>query len=330
MKVTWNDYIGRTPGPTGSGRRTQEPIVWHYTSVDVFEQIIANHAIWATDVGYLNDTDEIRLGVKRFKKRLEQAAEPAFSLSDQDNALDFKPVQELISSWEDYPFDGSAFVISFSRYGDDNSQWERYGHGAQGVAIGIRRGAHMPVLGTAPGFGGTSVIEDVPNYWTNMLYKRREQDDVLDRATGVIRDGLTQNPSPEAGVDLSGLFKDQALSEYGRAVAKVKNVGFRAEKEVRYVVSRPGNPDVIHTRDDRTDPTKKVPFVKVTGAPASAASETDPRWLPQYQETPLLLPIAKVRLGPKNTVDVMEVEDLLASSGYGNSIRVVRSKSTLR
>lgn len=330
MTTSWGDFLDRSGANASAvaAKAHRERIVWHYTSAAVFDQIVEKHVMWATDVGCLNDTDEIGLGIRRFKKRMASTEDSSLSPKDRDSALDLDLVRELVDTWEDYPFDGSAFTVSFSRHGDDNSQWERYADNGGGVAIGIRQGSYMPILGAEAQVGtSTGVIEDIPFYWTEMLYKRRKQNAAIDSAASEMLSGMSRNAYPEDGIDMSRLIQDQAISEYARAAASIKNAGFRAEKEVRYVISRPDSPDAIFTRlaDDKT-----VPFVKITGAPADTDRATDPRWLPQYQGTPLPLPIAKVRLGPKNANDVLAVTDLLHSNGYGKDVRVVKSKSTLR
>ncbi|MHA7303523.1 hypothetical protein [Pseudarthrobacter sp. MDT1-22] len=343
MTDEWKNIFGNfdlgdfdlEPNPEWAKKqRRQRRVVWHYTSAEVFESVIRNDVIWATDVGYLNDTDEIKLGIKKFKKQLRKEgrakSDVFLSPKEQDAALDLEPVRELLEEWEHYPFQGSAFSVSFSRYGDDNSQWDRYAGQGTGVAIGIRQGSHMPILGDEGSAGsGYGPIEDVPFHWTKMRYERSRQVQAIHSSVGEMLSGMERNPHPDVDVDMSGLIRDQALSEYARGVASIKNRGFRAEHEIRYVISRPSNPDVVHTRPHAKSGLGDVPFLKITGAAEGADLEDDPRWLPQYQETPLTLPIAKVRLGPKHHGSIEETLMTLERGGY-RAVPVVKSRSTLR
>lgn len=323
MKISLADFVG--DGAHTEAIDADEPkqrLVWHYTSADVFKSIIENHVIWASDVNNLNDSDEIRLGIKRFSKTLKARHDNFSSPKEQLEAAELSEVHSLIESWKTYPLYGSAFTVSFSRYGDDNSQWQRYAADATGVAIGIRQGAYMPVLGDEPSVGSVSgIIEDVPLYWTKMLYKRREQQDSIEYAVSEMLDSLSRNPSPDEDVDMSELIRDQALSAYSAAAASVKNKGFRAENEYRYVISRPHSASAIHTRPNG------VPFVKITGGPADV--DSDPRYRAFYQTTAMHLPIEKVRLGPKTNDTLGEVQDLLQQNGY-TEVQVKKSRSTLQ
>lgn len=151
MKINWTDLVG--DGGDTEAADVNEPkqrLVWHYTTAEVFKSIVENHVIWASDINNLNDTDEIRLGIKRFSKTLKVREACLFSPKEQSEAADLNEVHRLIKSWETYPLSGSAFTVSFSRYGDDNSQWQRYAGDATGVAFGIRQEAYMPILGDEP------------------------------------------------------------------------------------------------------------------------------------------------------------------------------------
>lgn len=323
MKISWADYTGSSLDDEADAAGTEEALVWHYTSAEVFQLVVENNVIWATDINHLNDTDEIRLGIKRFGKALKAREASVFSPKDQLEDEGLVDLRRLVKEWKNYPLDGSAFTVSFSRYGDDNSQWERYAKNATGVAVGIRRESYMPVLGDEPAVGSSrGVIEDVPLYWTKMLYKRRKQQEAIEYAFSEMLDGLSRNPFPDDDIDMSDLIRDQAISVYSRAAASIKNPGFRSEKEYRYVVSRPNNPRAIHAR-----PHDGVPFVKITGAPADV--DADPRYRDLYQATPLKLPIEAVRIGPKSPQTSKEMKDLLESNGYAD-VRVEISKSTLR
>lgn len=323
MKMSWADYVGDSDDDdSAQGDDAKGRLVWHYTTSDVFRSIVENHVIWASDINHLNDTDEIRLGIKRFRKTLKVREAQPFSPKEQTEPPDLSEVRSLVEDWEDYPLSGSAFTVSFSRFGDDNSQWERYGGNATGVALGIRLGAYMPILGEGPSAGSLrTVIEDVPFYWTKMLYKRRKQVQAIQAAMSSMVDGMSRNPSPDDDIDMTDLIRDQALGDYAMAAARVKNRGFRAEREYRYVVSRPDSQSAIHARPGG------VPFVKVTGGPDEV--DSDPRYRPMYQATPMQLPIAKVRLGPKSKESAGDVQDLLHQNGY-RQVQVKKSRSTLR
>lgn len=321
--ITFGEYSAEMAKPK------QPPIRWHYTNYETLPLILENHALWATNVEFLNDTDEIKLGIKRVKQHLSDHGNANLSPKNQDSQLDLSGVRELIEDWEDFPYSSSAFTTSFSRDGDDNSQWDRYA-GRNGFAIGIREGSHLPILGEGPAGGGNGAhVEDEPLRWASMVYSRRKQTALIERALGSMHDGMTRNAYPGDDVDMSSVIRDQAISEYVMAAARIKNRGFRAEREVRYIVSQPRDTDAIHRR--RGPYGADTTFIKLTGAPDGADEVFHPGDRPMYQPTPVCLPIVKVRLGPalKGEADVREVEELLAGNGY-HGVKVVRSCSTQR
>lgn len=321
MKISLADYFNENGDSDGANDdQSDQGLVWHYTKPNIFALIVENDALWATDVNHLNDSDEIHIGISEFGKMLKARQEEAFSPKDQLEDLELDVVRELVESWKDYPLTGSAFTVSFSQHGDDNSQWDRYAANASGFAIGFRKEAYMPILGDeTPAGRNRSATEDVPFYWTKMHYELEDQQKAIESAVSEVLDGMSRKPYPDEETDMTKWIREQALSSYSRAVASIKNPGFRAENEYRYVVSRPGAPSVIQKRPDG------VEYVRITGGPAEV--DPDPRYRPTYQADPLPLPIEVVRLGPKSAKSVPEIEDVLRQHGYAD-VRVVVSEST--
>lgn len=332
--MTQSSWAGRNSITFGeiskaTAEQHQSPIRWHYTTASTLPLILENHALWATSVDFLNDTDEIKLGIKRIKRYISDQDKGFMSPKDRHSQPDMTDVRELIEEWEHFPYLASAFTTSFSRDGDDNSQWDRYAK-RDGFAIGIREGSHMPILGDEPDGGTTrSNVVDAPLRWASMVYARRKQTALIQHALDNMHDGMMRNAHPEADVDMSSIIRDQAISDYVMAAARIKNRGFRSEREVRYVVSRPQNAAAIHTRSGPHGPA--TTYVKLTGAPDGAVDVSHLGDLPLYQSPAFRLPIVKVRLGPdrKESTEVAKVEQLLADNGY-HGVKVVRSRSTQR
>lgn len=307
------------------------PVRWHYTAAATLPMILRNHVLWATNIEFLNDTEEIITGIRQAKRYFHNRDNRSLSPKEQDSETDLSAAREIIKEWEEFPFQGSAFIVSFSRDGDDNSQWDRYAQ-RDGYAIGIPEDSHMPILGSGPPIGiFRSHIEDVPLRWTRMAYRRRKHQELIRHAVSNMQEGLTRNPYPDEDVDMSALMRDQAVSDYVIAVASIKNRGFRAEREVRYVVAHPDNEDVIHRRTGAYGGENATTFVKLTGSPLENGDLLHPGDHVQYQTQPRPLPIVKVRLGPslQSEDDVRYVESLLDECGYPG-VKVVKSKSTQR
>ena len=128
---------------------------------------------------------------------------------------------------------------------------------------------------------------------------------------------------------MSGIIRGQAVSEYVMAVARIKNRGFRAEREIRYIVSQPQDSGVIHTRSGRYS--SDTTHVKLTGAPDGMTKSRTPETGLCSSRRPSACPFVKVRLGPalKGKAAVREVEEAPTANGYHN-VEVVKSRSTQR
>lgn len=90
---------------------------WHYTDVNGLLGVLDKRKLWASCVGYLNDTLEVEFGLSVLKDILEELGNP------------------LESIWpvESHPLERSpldVYAVSFSTHGDLLSQWRGYANGA--------------------------------------------------------------------------------------------------------------------------------------------------------------------------------------------------------
>lgn len=110
--------------------------LWHYTSVQGFHGIVESGSIYATDVRFLNDTDEFVHARKVANKLVANAREygPAFyPLRYNLNWV----VDQIFGSDFLNPDSAQIFVASFTASEDDLSQWRGYSHSSTGVSIGF-------------------------------------------------------------------------------------------------------------------------------------------------------------------------------------------------
>ncbi|MGB6689898.1 MAG: DUF2971 domain-containing protein [Terracidiphilus sp.] len=106
-----------------------DELLYHYTSVESFVNIINGGEMWASHIRYLNDTSEQRLLWDHVKARIKTRLDVA-EVGDRERLRLF---QSLASS----PLELDAYVLCFSKDGGDRlSQWRGYG-GSAGVAIGF-------------------------------------------------------------------------------------------------------------------------------------------------------------------------------------------------
>lgn len=301
--------------------------VWHYTSAHVLPLVVETHSLWLTNVQNLNDSTEVALGHRRMRRVLRSL--PHWHPDDPWSSDDIDRLKEFQGEVDGIGFDGSAFVLSCSRRGDDNAQWQRYA-GWDGFAIALPEGVHLPVLGQEPPVRPPGYFEEFPLRWLPLAYKKRDQAATAQRGWGRVLGQLREQDSAPRDFEYGSFFRDRAVSEYVEAVAAIKSKGYESEREVRYVVKYPDNPDAVFTRksnfQDQTDAT----FVKVTGLKGDtlhlAGQEAQ-----YYQQDPATLPIMAIRCGPHVDFKATEasLRRLLDGQGYG-AVSILESKSTQR
>lgn len=114
--------------------------LYHYTDANSLMSILRTQTLWATDAIYLNDSREIRYGIKKFKQVLTEYR-PVAEKGGKDSAAVRLALGE-ISRIESSLHDGKArrvYVTCFSAKSDSLSQWRGYGNSGGGFAIGFDR-----------------------------------------------------------------------------------------------------------------------------------------------------------------------------------------------
>jgi hypothetical protein len=124
-----------------------EELLYHYTTPEGLVGIVEKHEIWATDLAYMNDTTEFRVGLDLVTKHIEQlrgdnlgpcAERWNWLLTALKRTREFGP--DTLSS---------VYACSFSTDGDNLSQWRAYCPNG-GFAIGGKgvRAGKGSVLGS--------------------------------------------------------------------------------------------------------------------------------------------------------------------------------------
>jgi hypothetical protein len=109
----------------------EDDLLWHYTDGAALLNIVNNGVLWATQIQYMNDAQELIHIVEEMRAALEL-------LSDAQED-DFRFVDALAQAL------GSAAllrvcVLSFSSHRDDLNQWRGYSTHGNGYAVGYRAG----------------------------------------------------------------------------------------------------------------------------------------------------------------------------------------------
>jgi hypothetical protein len=111
--------------------------------VQGFEGIVASGSIYATDVRFLNDTEEFVHARKLATNLIEKTPEFGQFNFPLRQVLELA-VNEIFKSDFLNPNKAHIFVASFTSSDDDLSQWRAYSHGTYGVSIAFDLRAFRP------------------------------------------------------------------------------------------------------------------------------------------------------------------------------------------
>ncbi|MFE5786083.1 DUF2971 domain-containing protein [Rhodococcus erythropolis] len=116
---------------------SQPDTLYHYTDTNSLMSILRTQTLWATDAIYLNDTREIRYGIKKFKQVLN-----SYTPTNDAESWAVRAASVQIDDIEKSLYDGDSrrvYVTCFSEKSDSLSQWRGYGSSGSGFAIGFDR-----------------------------------------------------------------------------------------------------------------------------------------------------------------------------------------------
>ena len=185
---------------------------YHYTSTGNFLSILEGKALWASEIRYMNDAQEVTYFARALSHYLK-------SFSYSDGAQEQVRIQFL--EWVEARIverGHSVFVISLSQEGNQLSQWRSYTSIGRGISIGFNA-ARLRALAHAQGFHLVRCIYDDK-------VMQHVCEGVLEAVLQYVADDLT--PSTEASarshfsafsamegdiLQLSALFKHPAFAE---------------------------------------------------------------------------------------------------------------------
>lgn len=208
-----------------------------------------NRQIWATDIKYLNDSQEFQHTIKLFSDRVEaymKRSDRKLSKSETCIAKDILVCNEAILDGNALIFNG--YVASFSTKEDDLAQWRAYGRKEGGYSLGFD-------FEYLEGVAKTNNCK-----LARCIYDPKKQQKILDQIMCEVIDSLKESPFYRQGVKPVDKQTEIALEELeadtGLSLTQTKCLGelssrlssvapilkhraFEAEQEWRLVARRP-------------------------------------------------------------------------------------------
>jgi len=186
-------------------------MLYHYTDFAAFDGIIRCAELRLNNILNMNDAAEMRLFMNGICKAVVNKLRTAGEKEKSRTAETFFQ-KELVKE-----FHYSAYAACFSKYRDDASQWERYGHLGQGVCIAFHEELMQKMI------GGAISLQEV--FYQEDMHEHHLVEEFYQLITG------TENFSEDMP-ELQSLMTDAWIQS-----AAFKHPSFASEKESRLVVS---------------------------------------------------------------------------------------------
>lgn len=296
--------------------------MWHYRDRKTTESILTKHAFWATNVEGFRDKGELKNGTEvvgrawaRLVDEWDARDEPGY---------DWDAIGRCIERAGGDLFVSSAFACCFSRYGDIEKQWMKYGgEDGDGFSIGIPKGVRLPVVGRATE-RLFSFYDEFPLRWLSMYYGTQQQLSAAQRSLWCFVQEWAVGAPGWSDKDFDGkpFLRDRLGSIYTSAAATIKDESLEFEDEIRYTLSRSHVDGGIQSFDQRR-------ILHLTGAAGADrfATDWDQHEPEVFQATYSLLPIQAIYVNPRNDFDEARrwLEAVLETAGY-DDVEIRRSE----
>lgn len=186
-------------------------MLYHYTDFAAFDGIIRCAELRLNNILNMNDAAEMRLFMNGICKAVLE------KLNKDGEADKVRMAKSFFEKELEREFYYSAYAACFSKYRDDASQWERYGHLGQGVCIAFHEDLMAKML------GGAVALQEV-YYQADM-----KEHPLVDAFYQVMKKSADFT---EDLLQLQTLMNDAWVQS-----AAFKHPSFASEKESRLVVS---------------------------------------------------------------------------------------------
>lgn len=229
--------------------------VFHYTNSDGLLGILADRAVWATHIEYLNDSKEFAYARELVEEVIECMSETAVAGVERS-------MEECFLEGVRRARDVSVFVTSFSEFEDRLSQWRAYGTHVGGYALGFRL-ADLETIAERNPFGQFTEVRVL-----RCLYDAEKQRQLVEswytHVSGWLRAAQANREKWPIGEDFLERLASVML---GRVAPVLKHPAFEEESEWRLIVelmtSYRGS--AVRTRSGQTTLIPYLPVPLTTG-----------------------------------------------------------------
>jgi hypothetical protein len=268
-------------------------IIYHYTTSRVVRSILENKAIWASDIRYMNDADELLFAKNAARERIADKLKSMPSpnpVADPQHSTLNSVVSEIDKLKTDKYSYQRVYAACFCTNGDLLSQWRAYA-GNDGYAIGFRTEILKQI--------SNPMGNDLPIVLKEVRYGIEDSQDILDD----MMESIAQSPTGHPGAQGYAKFGKEVLMR----LAVIKNPAFMEEQEWRLIAAGQGTQE-LYFRDSNLG---LVPYIKFE--------------LPKNA-------IAEIRLGPGSNRELRgeAIRQLISKCEPSSQVSISFSESPLR
>ena len=210
----------------------EDVIVYHYTSLKSFSEILQSNVLRATSVRFLQGRTEAKRWFDVFDKATGKVRKRLKQSNDADNSLAFL---EEIGRQVNKAKNLETFIFSSSKSPDDERQFDLYGDGGKGVCIGFKRSTlenRAFAFNGSPRVKRREVIEGLLHGYVEYDGDKLV-DDVMQQIDEILEDCKNSNKSLNEFLDsisLSERFIERCIKIYMRC-QDAKDASYSSEKE---------------------------------------------------------------------------------------------------
>jgi len=223
-------------------KETEEVVsLCHYTDLARLVEILESGQLWASNVAFLNDREELLHGIKCAKRALDQILKDRKLVEWRD------AIKSVVNDLEEGRLP-NTYAVCFCEKSDLLSQWRGYGGAEQGVCLVFDRSG-LEALRT----GKRSFL--APVQYGLVSGKIRLREGLRERLLSIATEDLTAMDEDEK--------REAVYDVLSELIPRFKHKGFEAELEWRLVVQHVTLRSSVCFRPDRN---VVVPYIKLGGA----------------------------------------------------------------
>lgn len=215
--------------------------LYHYTDQQGAFGILESKSIWASDPLFLNDKQEIRLGISALNKAFKKVKNDKPKIYEEVKTAHLHLTTFKDDAGEEFPglLRQRAYTISFTTEPDDLSQWRGYG-GASGVALGFElkllEGARPKPFLAPMVYGTEDKFEDLLHEDLLYMLGKLDYEDSFNRIQALV-------------------------IRYATFLPLMKHEAFQAENEWRVAVT--GDRVGLQKAEWRSSPSYAIPYIEI-------------------------------------------------------------------